>query len=176
MHVLTTNPAESVVLAERQIEIIDETGLSFDSFYAQNHRSIANALALTLGNRDLAAEATDEAMARAYARWGAVARYANPAGWVYKVALNWSRSTLRRLARRPKVEVPLAEELSVVEDLALAEAIGALDINMRSVVVCRYLLDWSVDDTALALNIKPGTVKSRLHRALKELEQHLDAS
>jgi DNA-directed RNA polymerase specialized sigma24 family protein len=40
-------------------------------------------------------------------------------------------------------------------------------------VVCRLLLDWSVDETAAALEISPGTVKSRLHRALTILESTL---
>jgi DNA-directed RNA polymerase specialized sigma24 family protein len=40
-------------------------------------------------------------------------------------------------------------------------------------VVCRLLLDWSVDDTAAALGIRPGTVQSRLHRAVHSLEQTL---
>lgn len=175
MHVLTNNPSEPMALVDRPIEIIDDVGLEFETFYSENYRSIANALALTLSNRDLAAEATDEAMARAYARWGAVSHYANPSGWVYKVALNWSRSTLRRLARRPNLEFAVSTETSVVDDLALAQALRSLEVKMRSIVVCRYLLDWSVEDTANALNIKPGTVKSRLHRALKQLEHLLDA-
>ena len=42
------------------------------------------------------------------------------------------------------------------------------------VVVCRYLLDWSVDDTATSLDIPVGTVKSRLARALDQLARHLE--
>ena len=52
-------------------------------------------------------------------------------------------------------------------------ALRRLDVKLRSVVVCRLLLDWSVDETADALRIKPGTVKSRLHRALAMLERSL---
>jgi DNA-directed RNA polymerase specialized sigma24 family protein len=44
---------------------------------------------------------------------------------------------------------------------------------LRAVVVCRLLLDWSVDQTAAALRLKAGTVKSRLHRALAQLERTL---
>ena len=36
----------------------------------------------------------------------------------------------------------------------------ALDPPMRGVVVCRFLLDWSVQQTADALNIRPETVRS----------------
>lgn len=175
MHALTHQHNEQVVVIERPVEIIDEAALEFDAFYEGNYRSIANALALTLRDRDLAGEATDEAMARAFARWGAVSHYANPSGWVYRVGLNWSRSTLRRISRRPQVEFKVAENPSMIDDLALAQALAKLDVKLRSIVVCRFLLDWSVEDTAAAVNVRPGTVKSRLHRALKQLEQHLDA-
>ena len=40
-------------------------------------------------------------------------------------------------------------------------------------MVLRYHLDWSVDDVAAALDIAPGTVKSRLHRALRRLATQL---
>ncbi len=64
-----------------------------------------------------------------------------------------------------------------VADPALDAALGELDVEQRSVVVLRYLLDWSVAETAAALEIAPGTVKSRLSRALHQLEvrlHHLD--
>jgi DNA-directed RNA polymerase specialized sigma24 family protein len=41
------------------------------------------------------------------------------------------------------------------------------------VVVCRLLLDWSVEETAAALGVRPGTVKSRLHHSLRRLENKL---
>jgi RNA polymerase sigma factor (sigma-70 family) len=176
MDVLTTDPRQAAIVADGPIELLDSAGLNFDEFYEQSHRSVANALALTLSDRDLAAEATDEAMARAFARWDTVCHYANPSGWVYRVGLNWARSTVRRISRRPRVDVVESFEPSMIGDLALAEALESLDIKMRSIVVCRFLLDWSVDQTASALNIKPGTVKSRLHRALKLLERDLDAN
>ena len=45
---------------------------NFTSFYSANRAGVAKALTLTLGDRELAAEAADEAMARAYQRWGHV--------------------------------------------------------------------------------------------------------
>jgi DNA-directed RNA polymerase specialized sigma24 family protein len=41
------------------------------------------------------------------------------------------------------------------------------------VVVLRFFYDWSVDQTADALAISPGTVKSRLSRALQDLNRRL---
>ena len=152
--------------------------LTFEAFYLEHHESIARALALTLGDNALGVEATDEAMTRAYQRWSQVAGYDNPAGWVYRVGLNWARSFLRR--RRRTTSSPYIEDAPVEDpqpsDPALATALAALDPKHRSVVVLRYLLDWSVDQTAEALDIAPGTVKSRLHRALAQLETHMSAA
>jgi len=58
-------------------------------------------------------------------------------------------------------------------DPAVHRAVAALDIKQRSVVVCRHLLGWSVAETADALGISQGTVKSRLHRATTILRSQL---
>lgn len=44
---------------------------------------------------------------------------------------------------------------------------------MRDVVFCRYLLELPEADTAAALDIRTGTVKSRLSRALERLQVEL---
>jgi RNA polymerase sigma-70 factor (ECF subfamily) len=155
--------------------VITDPASGFEAFYLAHHATIVRALALTLGDNQLGAEATDEAMTRAYQRWSQVSTYRNPEGWVYRVGLNWARSFLRK--RRRTTSSPFVDETPVHDpspaDPALAAALAALDPKHRSVVVLRYLLDWSVDQTAEALEIAPGTVKSRLHRALSQLETRL---
>jgi len=144
---------------------------AFGEFYTSTHANVARALALTLGDVELGGEAADEAMTRAYQRWHLVSGYDNPAGWVYRVGLNWALSFLRRRRRstpRPDID-GVAPADPTPSDPALRAALDSLDPKHRSVVVLRYLLDWSVDQTATALNIAPGTVKSRLHRALAQL-------
>lgn len=145
---------------------------SFDDFYRNSRSSIAHALSLTLGDPDFASEATDEAMARAFARWSTVATHPNREGWVYRTALNWARSGFRR-RRRDITYAPLIARSESREapttDPELRRALGELSVPHRSVVVLRYLLDWDIATTAEALDIAPGTVKSRLHRALNQL-------
>lgn len=145
----------------------------FAVFYDQAYRRVAAALSSTLGDGDLGVEATDEAMARCYAHWATVGRYDNPAGWVYRVGLNWALSWRRKLARRHTLPVPDPVEPVLPTDPQIAEALSSLDMRLRTVVVCRILLDWSTDATAEALQIKPGTVKSRLHRGLNRLADEL---
>lgn len=153
--------------------VVEASRRSFSDFYAATRDNVGRALAVTLRDGDLAADAVDEAMVRAYQRWDAVSAMDNPAGWVYRVGLNYARSRIRRLTRyftddrQGIVSAPFVEP-------AIMRALGELSVDHRSVVVCRLLLGWSESDTAAALRIRPGTAKSRLHRALALLEQKLE--
>lgn len=155
-------------------EIVDlHPSRSFTDFYPEARDSVVRALAVTIGDRDLAIEATDEAMARAYQRWATVAGLENPAGWVYRVALNWSISVLRRRRRAPK-QLPLPPSgPEPTSDPEIMAALAELDVRQRAVVVCRHLLGWSEAQTAQALATPIGTVKSRLFRANRHLAARL---
>ena len=126
---------------------------------------------------DLATEATDEAFVRAYERWAKVRRLDRPDAWVYRVASNWATSVLRRRRRSPHRFYEPDLDAPPVRDPAVHAALSKLDVKQRSVVVCRFLLGWSVAETAAALGVREGTVKSRLHRAMQTLHtdlHHLD--
>jgi RNA polymerase sigma factor (sigma-70 family) len=154
-----------------RVEVAD----GFTRFYDESRNRVARGLALTLGDVDLAEEAADEAMARAYERWPHVRSLDNPGGWAYRVGLNWARSVLRRRRLRgQELYDPGSTELPAMVDPAVHRALAELDVNHRAVIVCRFFLDWSVEDTAAALGTRPGTVKSRLHRATNQLRARLD--
>jgi RNA polymerase sigma factor (sigma-70 family) len=155
---------------------------SFDDFYREHAVELHRAVTLAVGSSDLAREAVDEAMTRAYARWRTVGAYDRPAGWVYRVAVNWATSRFRKRRREsldPFVPGTATETAGVAHDVsspdpALARAMAGLSTEHRSVVVLRYLLDWSEAETAAALGVATGTVKSRLNRALARLADELD--
>jgi RNA polymerase sigma factor (sigma-70 family) len=147
---------------------------SFDDFFVRERPSLVRALALALGDVDLASEAVDEAMVRALGNWDRICGYDNPAGWVYRVALNWATSVLRRRRRGHRVAPSFERPTEVdVADPAIAAAVSALDVDHRAVIVCRFYLGWSEAETATALGIRPGTVKSRLSRASARLRHQL---
>jgi RNA polymerase sigma-70 factor (ECF subfamily) len=150
---------------------------SFEAFYRQNRQHLFRALALTLGDRDLAAEAADEAMARAFQHWRSVQAFDNQAGWAYRVGLNWARSRLRKRKREVLADrMPESATEVHFRDPDLDHAIRALPVDSRAVVVLRHYLDWSTEEVARALQIRPGTVKSRLHRAMAELRANLEGA
>lgn len=161
-------PVEEATVRELAVSLVD-----FHDFYAQARPLVGRALALTLRDADLAADAVDEAMVRAYERWGRLAMADNPSGWVYRVGLNYARSRLRRLLHTPSVSKPPPDAEITVADPAIGRALAQLSVDHRAVVVCRHLLGWSEAQTAAALGVRPGTVKSRLTRALSRLETEL---
>lgn len=174
---LTVSAAEGVPQAASGP--IDVVALRFEDFYAAHRDEMARALGLALRDPSLGAEAADEAFARACQRWGQVSLYANPQGWVFRVGLNWARSWLRRV-RRERERRPLLAQPDATEDrppdLDLERALATLNDAHRAVIVARFYLDWSVAETAEALGIATGTVKSRLSRGLDQLRDVLEAA
>lgn len=155
------------------------TRLTFEDFWRTERAPLARALALTLGDVQLAAEATDEAMARAFQHWTRVSTLDSPTGWAYRVGLNWSRSVLRRVRHQPPqwLAQPNNQHDAAPLDPSVTAALQQLPAGQRAVVVCRLLLNHSEQQTAMLLRIRPGTVKSRLARAISHLSvslAHLD--
>lgn len=141
--------------------------------------------AVILGDRLEAEDATHEAMLRAQRSWSSVRDPAAAAAWLDRIVVNECRDRLRRrrVARaiasseqdRPTAARP-AEDVATTERAALKEALAELAPDHRLVVVLRYLLDLTVDDIAARTGAAPGTVKSRLHHALRQLRAAYDAA
>ena len=108
--------------------------------------------------------------------------------WLLSIVANQARNRRRAAGRRVQMELrtlravrseagPRSPE-DVVEQRAtrqaLLSAVESLDEDDRQVVVCRYFLELSSQETAAALGIAEGTVKSRLSRALAKLKGRVD--
>lgn len=147
---------------------------SFEGFFRRASKSLFRAVALAVGDVDLAEEAVNEAMVRAYERWERVAGLESPEGWVYRVAVNWATSRLRRGKFLSNSSVPhTVSHDPEVADPQVAAAIRKLSLRHREVIVARYLLDMSEAEMATAIGVSHGTVKSRLSRALRTLREEL---
>jgi RNA polymerase sigma-70 factor (ECF subfamily) len=73
------------------------------------------------------------------------------------------------------VPSPEAAVLAREEQARLLAAVEALGDDQRDVIACRYFLGLSEEETAAALRIRRGTVKSRLARGLERLRENLEA-
>lgn len=137
-----------------------------------------------LGNEADAGDALQEATIRAYRAFGQLKGGAAAfPQWMRRILVNTCTQILRKRMRVVPVERPedLAEEQFVAEaDIPLGsevwEAVSLLDERYRAVVVLRFLNDMQLEDIATALDIPLGTVKSRLHTALKLLRSRLQTA
>lgn len=145
----------------------------FDAFYGRSCDRLYRAIALALGDADIAADAVNEAMTRALEHWDEVGGYENPSGWVYRVGVNWGRSEQRKNHRKPKKSLGSdSYEMSVPEPV-LVEAVSTLPPKFRTVVVARYYLQWTPAEIADSLHIPGATVRSRLKRSLERLRRNM---
>jgi RNA polymerase sigma-70 factor, ECF subfamily len=141
----------------------------FGEFYVSNYgRLVVQVFAVT-GNLADAEDAVQEAFARASVRWGRVGGYDSPEGWVRRVALNLAFTGLRRARRLLEVPsrtpAPPPVPPLPADSLGLVEALKALPLPFRQVLVLHYLADLPVERVAGELDIAVGTAKSRLARA-----------
>lgn len=167
--------ATATVKAAKSGKLVGGDREEFAAFYRRCGGEVLRALALSLGDQELARDATQEAMARAWRGWDKVQAYTNPAGWVYRVGLNWGRSRLRRFSREVLGRLHDQPAVSPIPaDPDLARALMTLPHRHRVVLVLRLYLDWPVEAVAAVLGIPEGTVRSRQHNALKSLRKALE--
>ena len=127
-----------------------------------------------LRDRTLAEEAVQHA---ALAMWRGLPKLREPErfeAWTYRLVVNACHSEGRRRKRRShEVQVPISREPIVRDEYGrihdrdqLERGFARLSMDQRAVVVLHRYLGMSVDDVAEALDIRPGTARSRLHRAV----------
>jgi RNA polymerase sigma-70 factor, ECF subfamily len=138
---------------------------------------------LLLGNRADAEEAVQEAFLRAWRFRASLGTGSSVAPWLYRVVVNTCWSKLRqevphrqRRADASGTDEVISTAVSPEEGAWRAQisrdvldALCALPMHLRVVVVLRYYADLSEREIAVAIGRRPGTVKSRLHEARRRL-------
>ncbi len=136
---------------------------------------------LLCGDRGVAEDLVQTAFVRTYARWDRL-RDENPTAYARRIVANanidrWRRDKGREVLTDAIPEQSRADEARRVDDRdAVVKALAELSERERKVVVLRFLSDLSEADTAAALGIPQGTVKSVTNRAVAKLRasRHLD--
>ena len=150
----------------------------FAAFYAGSYRRLLGQLFAVTGDLAEAENALQEAYARAFARWSRVGDYDLPEAWVRRVAINLAAMAERSLRRQARALLrlgppPLVPELSP-DLLDLRDALAALPLGQRQVIVLHHLVGLPVEEVARELRLAPGTVKSRLARGRVAMAGSLD--
>jgi RNA polymerase sigma-70 factor (ECF subfamily) len=141
---------------------------------------------LVVRNRGDAEDAVQDAFVKAYYALPRFRPGAPFRPWILRIVANEARNrgrsshrrdglTLRLAATETRDAAPSPEvaTLARADAEALAAALDRLPERDRLVVAYRYLFEMSEAETAEALDVQPGTVKSRLSRALVRLRTEL---
>jgi RNA polymerase sigma-70 factor, ECF subfamily len=154
----------------------------------RTHQGIAFRTAYLLaGNAADAEEAAQDGFVKAYRALGRFRRGAPLRPWLLRIVANEARNRRRSASRRERLALRVAHEdrpgdavpspeaalLARESHERLLAAVEALPEEHRDAVACRYLLELSEEETAAALGIRKGTVKSRLSRALARMRETL---
>ena len=106
--------------------------------------------------------------------------------WLLRIVANEAKNRLRSARRREALSVraaaadpggavpsPEIAALARADAEALTAALAKLEERDRLVIAYRYLFDLSEAEMAAALDVRPGTVKSRLSRAMTKLRREI---
>jgi RNA polymerase sigma-70 factor, ECF subfamily len=149
------------------------------AFVRDDYQRIVAGLAVVCGNRALAEDAVQEALARAAARARRGERLDDPRAWVAVVARNYTRSVFRRMAAERRARDRAGrhaepnEESSEVDRIDLLAAVRALRPNQREAIALYYFADLSVEEVGRVMGLHREAVKGLLHRGRASLAQAL---
>ena len=122
-----------------------------------------------------AEDVTQTALTRCLVKWGQVRRADDRDAYVYRVLVNTFTDARRRrwTGERPTDELPDTHRGHAVDETeqvavrdSVERAMARLSEDQRIAVVLRYYLNLTEVQMAETLRVAPGTVKSRLSRAL----------
>lgn len=149
----------------------------FDAHYARLVRS----LTVAAGDREVAADAVQDAFVQAHLKWRRIREYDDPVGWVRRVAIHRISNHHRRVARGRSAAARSGDgdwsdrdEVQAVVRLDVAAAVARLPLQQRLAVALFYLEGLSVEQTADEMGLVAGTVKTHLHRARESLRPLLE--
>ena len=151
------------------------------------HQAIAFRVALVAaGDRADAEEAVQDGFVKADRALPRFREGAPFRPWLLRIVANEAHNRRRSAGRRAGLALraaaaaagdaapcPQAGPRSHQRRVALRAARGALDERDRDVLVHRFLLDLGEEETAAALGVRRGTVKSRTSRALERMRAAL---
>ena len=148
---------------------------SFEEFFEAERDRVFRAFCVITASRAEAEDIVQEAFTRIFERWDAVAVMDEPRAYLYRTAMNISKSQYRRLAVALKRAVSLGPERDVfqaIEDRDVAaQALASLTPRQRAAFVLTEAFEYSGEEAARILGVKPSTVWALRYQARKALDE-----
>ena len=146
---------------------------AFDELFARHWPRAYRAACLVCGDADAAEDVTQEAFLSAIRALDRFDRRRPFGPWLHRIVVNRAIDHTRARALRREVAEERAPEAVAPEPAApdedLLQALTALGVEQRAVVVLRHLLGYGPAEIARLLDLPRGTVNSRLRRGLDHL-------
>jgi RNA polymerase sigma-70 factor (ECF subfamily) len=155
----------------------------------QRYRQVAFRTAYVItGSAADAEDSAQEGFVKAYRALDRFRPGAELRPWLLRIVANEARNRSRSSGRRQRLELRLADDfrpgdaapspeavvVATDERRRLLRLVNTLSEDDRMVIASRYFLDLNGEETAAALGIPEGTVKSRLSRALARLKARVE--
>lgn len=130
------------------------------------------------GRHDVAEDLLQETFVQAIKGVDRLGEVVSPRAWLFTIARNLGISALRRRTRRQVVslteEIPAGEAVREHPQLdPMRQAVARLPEKLRETLELRLRDDLSYEEIAAVLAIPVGTVRSRLHNAVRQLRDEL---
>jgi RNA polymerase sigma-70 factor (sigma-E family) len=144
---------------------------AFAELFEQERRPMVRVAYLLVGSEALAEELVQDAFATVYLRWDRIDR---PGAFLRRCVVNGAKGSLRRRALERRHAPDPAEPSTGPDGRELLDALAALPLRQRAVVVLRFYERMTQEEIADALDLPLGTVKSNLHRGLARLREVIE--
>ncbi|MFJ3781902.1 SigE family RNA polymerase sigma factor [Streptomyces sp. NPDC090093] len=152
----------------------------FRTFFERHYAELARLAHLLTGETDAADDLAADAMLALWHRWDRVRAADHPAAYARGVVANLVRTRIRSTVRERRRITAFwdrrpehTEDPDVSAVLDVRTALRALPFRKRACVVLRHAFDLSERDTALALGVSVGTVKSQTAKGMAQLQRLL---
>lgn len=154
---------------------ISERDAEFTAYVAARRGHLRRTAFLLCGDWHAAEDLVQTALAKLYAAWPRVRKDASPEAYARRTLVRVHIDEMRRpwrrreLGAKPMPDIAADDGISVEDRQSLLAALAELSVGQRQVVVLRYWLGLSIEETANDLGCSTGTVKSQTARAVTRL-------
>jgi RNA polymerase sigma-70 factor, ECF subfamily len=155
---------------------------SFEEVVRRTHRQVYTQALRLVGDRKDAEDVAQDAYLRMFRALKGFRGDAQFETWLYRIVANAAMSHLRRRRRfgdvlaepedapLPEIASPARTDDQAVDRRMLQDALDALPVSLRSVVVLKDVYGLSCQEIGDQIGVSEGAVKVRLHRARQKLK------
>jgi RNA polymerase sigma-70 factor, ECF subfamily len=150
-----------VELREREAPVEPQ---SFEELFLDQHDRLYRALCFITGSPDDAEELMQDAFLKLWERWDSIGAIEDPVAWLFRVSLNGFRMRARRARVAARRLVPMTSPRDPFEDVNIREEVRrmlrSVPQRQRSALVLTEIFDYSSEQAAQILGIRPTTVRA----------------